>query len=203
MLNGAIAVWTAYGDSIPIEGLTESITETIQVGKVTGNLADALNWAGISEDDFNEKLEKCSNQREREILIANTLNRTYGESKRVYDENSKSLRAYNESQAELMKKEAKVAEVLEPVKTKFNEVKVKALEAMLPVIQQVCDLLSKLFDWWNGLSTEAQQFIIICGLVVGAIIAIATVIAVIGTVITVAIGFIGKISNDLCTNFHT
>lgn len=193
LLNGAIAVWTAYGDSIPIEGLTESITETIQVGKVTGNLADALNWAGISEDDFNEKLEKCTSQREREILIANTLNRTYGESKKTYDENTKSLRAYNESQAELMKKEAELAEVLEPVQTKFNEVKVKALEAMLPVIQQVCDLLSKLFDWWNGLSTEAQQFIIICGLVVGAIIAIATVIAVIGTVITVAIGFIGKI----------
>ena len=58
-IGASLAVWTAYGDSIPIESLTESITETAQVGKVTGNLADALNWAGISEDDFNKKLEAC------------------------------------------------------------------------------------------------------------------------------------------------
>ena len=54
-LSASIAVWTAYGDSIPIEGLTESVNETAQVGKVTGSLADALNWAGISEDDFNKR----------------------------------------------------------------------------------------------------------------------------------------------------
>ena len=53
--DACIAVWTAYGDSIPIEGLTESVNETSQVKKVTGSLADALNWAGISEDEFNRQ----------------------------------------------------------------------------------------------------------------------------------------------------
>ena len=61
-LNAATAVWTKYGDSIPIEGLTESINETAQVSKVTGNLADALNWAGVSEDDIKKSFSQIDDQ---------------------------------------------------------------------------------------------------------------------------------------------
>ena len=38
-------IWSQYQDSLPIEGLTEAANETIKVGKVTGVMADALNWA--------------------------------------------------------------------------------------------------------------------------------------------------------------
>jgi len=48
----AAGVWATFGDSLPIEGLTEASNETAKTGKLTGVLADALNWAGISEDDF-------------------------------------------------------------------------------------------------------------------------------------------------------
>ena len=63
IVNSAIGVWSAYGDSIPIEGLTESINETAQVGKVTGSLADALNWAGISEDDSMQNWKQRTEQK--------------------------------------------------------------------------------------------------------------------------------------------
>lgn len=53
-------VYATFGDSLPIEGLTEAANETAKVGKVVGVLADALNWAGVSEDEFNEKLSKCA-----------------------------------------------------------------------------------------------------------------------------------------------
>src|SRR5699024_4926095 len=61
--------WATYGDSIPIDGLAEAINETVQTGTVTGTLADMLNWAGTSEDDFNEKLKACSTESERANLI--------------------------------------------------------------------------------------------------------------------------------------
>ena len=56
-----VSVWTniaagvsgTFGDSLPIEGLIEAANETANVGTVTGVLADALNWVGISEDEFN------------------------------------------------------------------------------------------------------------------------------------------------------
>ena len=58
----AAGVSGTFGDSLPIEGLIEAANETAKVGQVTGVLADALNWAGIMEDDFNEKLEACGSE---------------------------------------------------------------------------------------------------------------------------------------------
>ena len=60
LVNGTIGGWAKYGDSIPIDGLAEAINETVKAGQATGTFADILNWAGTSEDGFNEKLEKES-----------------------------------------------------------------------------------------------------------------------------------------------
>ncbi|MFR1479680.1 MAG: hypothetical protein ACLSB9_30325 [Hydrogeniiclostridium mannosilyticum] len=56
----------------PIEGMIESVMDR-KVGQLTGSLADALNWVGISEDAFNEKLAACSSESERNRLIMDTL----------------------------------------------------------------------------------------------------------------------------------
>ena len=62
--NIAAGVYGTFGDALPIEGMIESANETAKVGQVTGSLADALNWVGISEDAFNEKLAACSSESE-------------------------------------------------------------------------------------------------------------------------------------------
>ena len=49
-------VYATFGDSLPIEALTEAANETSETGELTGALADALNWAGISEDNFTKKI---------------------------------------------------------------------------------------------------------------------------------------------------
>ncbi|MBQ5659091.1 MAG: hypothetical protein IIV02_06160, partial [Peptococcaceae bacterium] len=73
MTDLATGAWMKYGDSIPIDGLAEAINETIQVGVVTGNFADALNWASISEDEFNEKLAAAGSEAERVNLVMEAL----------------------------------------------------------------------------------------------------------------------------------
>ena len=78
-------VYATFGASLPIEGLTEAANETAKVGTVTGTLADALNWAGISEDAFNEKLAACNTEAEREALIRQTLNSAYAEAAAGYE----------------------------------------------------------------------------------------------------------------------
>ena len=75
LTNAAIGAWATYGDSIPIDGLAESINETIQAGQVTGNFADVLNWAGTSEDDFNAKLENAADSTERVNIVMEELAR--------------------------------------------------------------------------------------------------------------------------------
>lgn len=183
--NAAIAVWTAYGDSIPIEGLTESINETAQVGKVTGNLADALNWAGISEDDFNTKLEKTKGTQERAKLITDTLNKAYGESKNKFDEMAKGTLEYNSSVFELQESQSRLADVIEPLQSRFNILKATLLEKLTPVIMTICDWIDKLIGWFNGLSPEMQNTILIIAGVVGAITGIIAVVGVVISVISV------------------
>lgn len=73
MTELAIGAWAQYGDSIPIDSLAEAINETAQTGTVTGAFADALNWAGISEDEFNNKLASTSSESERARMIMEVL----------------------------------------------------------------------------------------------------------------------------------
>ena len=50
--DAAIGSWATYGDSIPIDGLAESINETIKAGQVTGTFADVLNWGTQEGETF-------------------------------------------------------------------------------------------------------------------------------------------------------
>ena len=139
LTEASIAVWSAYGDSIPIEPLTESINETAQVAQVTGVLADALNWAGISEDDFNEKLQDLTTTQERADLIADTLNDTYGASKAAYDEMTGGIQDANDAELDLKETQADLGETLEPVNTALKRLKTRALKGIEPLVEAVAD----------------------------------------------------------------
>ena len=58
---------------------------------MTGSLADALNWVGISEDAFNEKLASCSDESERNRLIMETLSGSYDEASAAFYRNNEAL----------------------------------------------------------------------------------------------------------------
>lgn len=97
----AAGVSGTFGDSLPIEGLIEASNETAKVGKVTGVLADALNWAGISEDQFNDKLAAAGGEAQRNKLIMGTLGATYETAAEAFYKNNEALVAARERQAAL------------------------------------------------------------------------------------------------------
>lgn len=97
----AAGVYGTFGDSLPIEGLIEAANETANVGTVTGVLADALNWAGISEDEFNEKLGDCTSAADRNHLIMETLSGTYDTATDAFYRNNEQLVDAREAQARL------------------------------------------------------------------------------------------------------
>lgn len=135
-------VYATFGDALPIEGLTEAANETVKVGQVTGVLADALNWVGISEDEFNEKLSACSDEQEREQLIRETLNDTYKEASDVYKETNESIIQNNESQANLTENLSNIAEIFEPLVTKGKELLNSVLIGLQPVLTFFVDNLN-------------------------------------------------------------
>lgn len=56
LLDSATGIWAVYGDSIPLDGLAESVNETAKVGQITGTMADAINWASASNDTWTNAL---------------------------------------------------------------------------------------------------------------------------------------------------
>lgn len=135
--NILTGVYATFGDSLPIEGLAEASLETSKTGQLTGVLADALNWAGISEDKFQKQLERCTSETERQKLITDTLNKTYDEASKKYQQVNKDVIEQNKSQVELSETMAQLGEKAEPiltaVKNGFNEI----MKAVLGLIQNV------------------------------------------------------------------
>lgn len=130
-------VWATFGDSLPIEGLTEAANETVKTGTVTGVLADALNWAGISEDDFNDKLSKCSSEQERQKLIMDTLNSTYDDAAKKYNETNKSVMDARRAQSEYTDTLATLGEKMEPVMTALKVGVTDLLKAFIEIFEGV------------------------------------------------------------------
>lgn len=135
----AAGVYGTFGDALPIEGMIESANETAKVGQVTGSLADALNWVGISEDAFNEKLAACSDEGERNRLIMETLSGAYDEASGAFYRNNEALVASREGQAQLDETLAGLGENISNVK---NNLRAEFLPAVSDVISAFTDMVN-------------------------------------------------------------
>lgn len=142
LIDGTIGAWAKFGDSIPIDGLAESITETARVGQVTGTLADILNWTAGEEDSFNEELSTTQDESERARKIIQKLT-DYGlvDLGKEWQNSNKSMTEYNQATDDLDSALANLGETAEPVLTDLIELLADLL-ATLNEIAPVIDGLS-------------------------------------------------------------
>lgn len=170
--TGAMAM---FPDSLPTESLIEAANETIKTAKVTGALADALNWPAdgankiskalegsseaqsifnkaiaqgmTTEDAFNEVLKETNSETQREVILRSALNGVYAQSAGLYEEMNKELIKQNEAQNRLNQMMAKLGQITQPVQTAFTNFKATLAEALAPAIKVVCDWLVTLINW--------------------------------------------------------
>lgn len=140
-------VYGTFGASLPIENLTEASNETAKTGQITGGLADALNWAGASEEEFQAQLDACSSEQERQALITETLNGLYSEAAENYKEVNGDIMDAQRAQSELTDATANLGAVAEPVMTSFKLLGASLLNDLLP---SVTDLGGGFTDLMNG-----------------------------------------------------
>ena len=145
--NAAIGAWATYGDSIPIDGLSESINETIQAGKVTGTFADVLNWAGTSEDDFNAKLEAANGTTERANIVLQELkSQGLDQAGKAWQDANEDVVALNEATERWDSAMAQLGETLTPAAAAIKNFGADA-------ILWLADQLQAVFEWWERLVT--------------------------------------------------
>lgn len=161
--NIASGVYATFGDSLPLEGLTEAANETAKVGQVTGPLADAINWAseaavqqGVAlsgnqaaidaynsaladgatqEDAFNAALAACNTEQERAQLITDTLNGVYAEAGAQYQQTNADVIAYRQSQSDLTAAMSSLGQAFMPIVTGLANVATMLLSGVQPAVQ--------------------------------------------------------------------
>ena len=152
VINGTIGAWATYGDSIPIDSLAEAINETVKTGQVTGTFADMLNWAGTSEDAFNEKLAKCSSESERANLVMQEMaNQGLTQAGLKWQENNKNLVEGNKATADFQSAVAELA------------------DTVAPIITEITEIAAGLIQQFNGLPPEVQRAIGVFVLLIAAV----------------------------------
>lgn len=160
-------VYATFGDSLPIEGLTEAANETAKTGELTGVLTDALNWASAStedfanslftnedaikaynkaiadgenrEDAFKAALEACNSEAEREQLIRETLNGIYSEAADIYEGNNAAILAQNEANQKMTDSLAKIGEAVQPINTALTELGAEILAQLAPYVTEFAE----------------------------------------------------------------
>ena len=182
-VEGMLGVWAEYGDGIDKESLAEDIALTVKMGEVQGALSEVIERTGGNVEEFQKGLAGCKTEEEKLAFVNDYLNGKLGETKKQFDETNASQIAYNDSQKQFEKSQARLAEAILPVKTAFNELKTQLLTALTPAIEWVCNKIGELADWFKGLDPNIQNVI--------KAIALAT------SVLLIIIGVIGAVAMAL------
>ena len=178
-------VYATFGESLPIEGLTEAANETSKTGILTGGLTDALNWAGISEEQFQEKLDACSNEQERQKLIMDTLNGTYSKASDQYKKTNKDVMDAQKAQEKLTDAFAEVGRVGEPILTAIKEKVAEMVSAAVPHIENFVQKVKDISTWVKDNQDTIDLWVAV---ILGAGTAIGTFLLILnwGTIMTAA-----------------
>ena len=140
-------VFARFGQSLPLEGLYEGILHTSQLGEVQGSLADALEWSGITVEDFNVKLEACTTAEERQDLIMKTLKDTYGAAGAQYRETNKDVIAARQAQERLTDAFSELGAVGEPILTAIKNKVADMVKAAVPHLQNLVNKVKDVKKW--------------------------------------------------------
>lgn len=143
----ATGVYATFGNSLPIEGLAESSQEVSRNGVLTGGLIDALVWAGISEEEFQKKLDACTTEQERQDLIMNTLNSTYSKASAQYKETNKDVMEARQAQERFTDAMAELGRIAEPIITAIKNKIAEMVTAAVPHIENLVNKVKDMKQW--------------------------------------------------------
>ena len=178
-------VYATFGEALPIEGLAEAANETAKTGELTGGLVDALNWAGHSEDEFQEKLDACTTEQQRQDLIMNTLNKTYKKASDQYKVTNKDVLAANKAQEKLTNAFAELGRIGEPILTAIKEKVAEFALAAIPHIENFIQKVKDISQWVKDNEDTIDTWV---GVIIGAGTAIGTFLLILnwGSIMTAA-----------------
>lgn len=185
LTHSLTGVYATFGSSLPLEGLSEAINHSSSLGEVQGSLADALEWSGITVDDFNAQLAECSTEEERQDLIMRTLKDTYGAAADQYKETNKDVMEAEQANERLADAMAEIGAIGEPIMTRIREAIAGMVEAAVPMIESFIGKIKDIVTWVQKNEDTVKAWVAV---ILGATTAIGTFLLILnwGSIMTAA-----------------
>lgn len=137
LTNSLTGAYAKFGSSLPLENIAEGVSTTLTLNQANAGMVDAIEFAGGSVEEFNEKLQSLDTEEEKRAFILQTLNESYGEAGEKYKEVNKEVLAANEAQNKYNQAMADIAEKAQPAITSFKTAMVGVLQTVLEKFSEV------------------------------------------------------------------
>lgn len=153
--NILMGVYAKFGHNLPVETISEYISETLATGEVTGELARLLNESGINAEAYGATLSNIATYEEREVYLRDTLNSLFNGAADTYRNANQATLQYNQSQANLNLTLAQASNYTTPFLTEINNLGSTLLTFFGPALQTVSIYLTAFIQ----LIIEAIQWV--------------------------------------------
>ncbi len=158
LIEAVSGAYVQFGDSIPIDSLSESIADTISLGKVTGSLTDVLSRLNLSEDAVNKELEAMPlNSQKLTYIFSIFATSTLPQTAEKFDDVAESVITMRDAQLELEASMARLGEKLVPVAGKITEFKTMCVDAASALIDMVDTAIQKIQEWEQAKNALAEK----------------------------------------------
>lgn len=162
-LSGAVEM---FPDTLNIEGLADSLQESVATGQQTGMLAELIGRLGINTEEWGKGLQEASANGNGLNYVMDTLANTgLSEVNSKWQENNKALVDSRTANLE------------------FQQAMTELGNTVLPIITKVVNKITELVNWFNNLSPTGQKVVAV---IAGLIAILPMAISLIGTLAVVA-----------------
>lgn len=166
-VEGLAGAAQRFPDTLKIEGLADSLQETLATGSATGQFGELLDRLGIGAENFSEQLAECETEAEKQNLALETLaSAGLNDSYNAWKQNNEEMLANQEANLKMQESMAELAETI------------------LPLATMAIEKVTELINWFTGLDSETQMLIATVALFVAAISPVAGVISGISAAIS-------------------
>ena len=166
-VEGLAGAAQRFPDTLKIEGLADSLQETLATGSATGQFGELLDRLGIGAENFSEQLAECETEAEKQNLALETLaSAGLNDSYNAWKQNNEEMLANQEENLKMQESMAELAETI------------------LPLATIAVEKVTELINWFTGLDSETQMLIATVALFVAAISPVAGVISGISAAIS-------------------
>lgn len=149
-----------FNGSLDIQGLAEDFQETVASGEVQGKLDEYLNRVGGKKDELEKIMSDVDSTEEKAIAALTYMAQEgYTDTLNQYNERTEAIQNAEKAKLKLEQAEAKLADELEPLMTRFAEWEANFVDAAANAVNGLKEFLEGNENWIFGEGGTTEKWI--------------------------------------------